>query len=535
MNVPEVCLRFEGRLIVSCQAEQGEALDGLMDRFARAAVDGGAAGIRANGVSDIRAIRQAVDVPIIGIQKSLHTDGRILITPSFESAHALVEAGTHMIALDCTARGRQSGAFERMRRVKAELGVPVLADIATVEEAVAAAQAGADFVLSTLRGYTEDTAHIREFDPTFIESLVRASPVPVIAEGRVDTPELARRTIRLGAYCVIVGTTITRPHVVTRLFANAVEHEATRRSTPLEILGVDLGGTNTKFGLVSSREAALVWEATLPTPAAEGRAALLKHLKHVVREAIARSRELGRRPVAVGIATAGWVDPAAGRVVYATENLPGWTGTLIAAELRQAADLPVFVENDANALAVGEKHFGAAKEFRDFVSITLGTGVGGGCYVGGSLNRGSHFFANALGHICIEPNGRPCTCGQSGCLEAYANRAALLEYADHRYPDAESLIAAANMGDSHAQTAVRRFAHALAAGCATLVQLYDPEALILAGGLAQNNPQLLAALEERLSALVPVWRERHLQIRVSELGYHAGVLGAAAVALEAMD
>ncbi|MGH9666940.1 MAG: putative N-acetylmannosamine-6-phosphate 2-epimerase, partial [Bryobacteraceae bacterium] len=386
MSIPEICLRIEGRLVVSCQAEERDAFYGLMDRFARAAVDGGAAGIRANGVAGVRAIRQAVDAPVIGIQKSLHTDGRILITPSFESARALVEAGAQMIALDCTVRGRQSGAFERMRRMKAELCVPVLADIATVEEAVAAARAGADLVLSTMRGYTDDTTHIRDFDPGFIEELVRASPVPVIAEGRVDTPELARQAIRAGAFCVIVGTAITRPHLVTRLFASAVERESVRRATPLWILGVDLGGTNTKSGLVSAASGALLWDATVPTPAAGGRAALLAHLKDVVRDGLNRSLRLGHKPVAVGIATAGWVDPAAGSVVYATENLPGWTGTPIAAELQPVGGLPVFVENDANALAVGERHFGAGKGLSDFVSITIGTGVGGGCYVGGRLN-----------------------------------------------------------------------------------------------------------------------------------------------------
>src|SRR5579862_1143885 len=105
MAIPEICLRIQGRLVVSCQAEPRDAFYGLMDRFARAAVVGGAAGIRANGLADIRAIRKAVDVPIIGIQKSLHSDGQILITPTFEAAAALVKAGADMIAFDCTSRG----------------------------------------------------------------------------------------------------------------------------------------------------------------------------------------------------------------------------------------------------------------------------------------------------------------------------------------------------------------------------------------------------------------------------------------------
>ncbi len=204
---------LEGGLIVSCQADPTDAFYGLMDRFARAALAGGAKGIRANGPDDIRAIRHAVELPIIGIQKSLHHDGKILITPSFESALALASAGATAIALDCTRRGQASGAFDRLRRMKAELKLPVMADIATVEEAIAAFEAGADFVLSTMRGYTVDTSDIAHFDPRFIEQLVRAVGVPVIAEGRVDTPDLARQAIEAGAFAVVVGSTITRPHL----------------------------------------------------------------------------------------------------------------------------------------------------------------------------------------------------------------------------------------------------------------------------------------------------------------------------------
>ena len=518
-----------GKLIVSCQADEGEAFYGFMDRYALAAVAGGAAGIRANGPRDIQAIRKAVSVPIIGIQKSLHSDGKVLITPSYESAKALVEAGATMVALDCTRRGQQSGAFERLARIRSELQVPVLADIATIEEAVQAVKAGADMVLSTMRGYTEDTSHVTAFDAAFIQQLVHAVSVPVIAEGRVDTPDLARKAIRAGAFCVIVGTAITRPHTVTRLFAAAVEDEYALRKTGQTILGIDMGGTNTKFGLISDAGVPL-WEDTVPTPAQSGREGLLTHLERIAVQGLQRSRDMGFDPAAVGIATAGWVNPSTGAVAYATETLPGWTGAPIAQRVSAATGLRVSVENDANALAVGEKEFGAGREFTDFVCITLGTGVGGGCYIGGRLNRGAHFFANALGHICIEPNGRPCTCGQAGCLEMYTNAAALLGFADHRYPSAEGLIAAANAGESSAVSAVAAVGRHLARGCSVLLQLLDPQALILAGGLVQNNPLLISILELELRTRVPVWEQRRMTIRESGLGYHAGVLGAAAVA-----
>ena len=514
---------LEGGLIVSCQADPADAFYGLMDRFARAALAGGAKGIRANGPDDIRAIRHAVELPIIGIQKSLHHDGKILITPSFESAQALASAGATAIALDCTRRGQDSGAFDRLRRINAELKLPVMADIATIEEAIAAFEAGADFVLSTMRGYTADTSDIAHFDPRFIEQLVRAVGIPVIAEGRVDTPDLARQAIEAGAFAVVVGSTITRPHLVTRMFSDAVKRKQEF------VLGIDLGGTNTKYGLVTTG-GEMIWHDTAATPAQSGRQGLLDHLERIAHAGVARAAEAKQHVSSIGIATAGWVDPGTGRVVYATENLPGWTGTRIAETIGAATSLPVFVENDANALAIGEKRFGVARGLDNFVCITLGTGVGGGCYVGGRLNHGAHFFANAFGHMAIQPSGRACSCGQTGCLEAYTNSAALLDYAHGTYANTQLLIKAAEEGEADATAALVEYSSHLAAGCALLVQLLDPEALIFAGGLAQNNPLLLNLLEKDLAGRVPVWRERKLKLLTSQLGYHAGVFGAAALA-----
>jgi glucokinase len=194
--------------------------------------------------------------------------------------------------------------------------------------------------------------------------------------------------------------------------------------------------------------------------------------------------------------------------------------------------IPVSVENDANALAIAEKHFGIGRGFDHFVCITLGTGVGGGCYVSGNLNRGAHFFANALGHILVQPDGLACTCGQRGCLEAYAKAAALMRYAGCHFHTAEEVIQAANSGDTQAISAIRELAHYLALGCSSIVQLLDPEALILSGGLTENNEILVSALMEQLSPLIPAWQERRLRIVVSSLGYWGGVLGAAAIAME---
>lgn len=527
--------KLQGKLVVSCQAPEGDVFRdaGCMARFACAAVEGGAAGIRANGLEDVRAIRSALAVPIIGIQKSIGPDGRVLITPSFDAAKALVQAGADLIAVDCTERGQRWGALDRVQRIRCELGVPVLADIANCDEALAAARAGADAVLTTMRGYTPDTEHAPRFELEFVRALRSMLDIPVIAEGRIETPAEAREAVAAGAFAVIVGTSITRPVELTRRFAAAIEQEACGIEAAY-VAAIDMGGTNTKSGLVSSG-GQITCQRAVPTPTG-GRAALLDHLVRVAETCMSDAKQLGIRVAGLGVATAGWVNPLSGEVVYATENLPGWTGAKIAQELRSAAGVPVAVECDANALALAERRFGAGKGIGNFVCITLGTGVGGGCCVNGQLIRGANFFANALGHIAIEPGGLPCTCGQRGCLEVYANAAALLRYAaPGTYGSAEEVIAAAQAGDAAARRAVQVLASYLARGCASVVHLLDPEILILSGGLAQNNPLLIECLQNELRAQTMVWDRRRLRVEVSGIGYYGGVFGAAAAALDLLS
>ena len=533
MTSGEAVKAIRGKLIVSCQATEGEIFHDpqLIARFAAAAVAGGAAAIRANGPADVRAIRGITSVPIIGIHKVRHHDGIVLITPTFESAKALVEAGANMVALDCTARGQESGAFDRIREIQRRLNVPVLADVAETAEATAAVQAGADFVLSTLRGYTEETNHVQDFDPDFIRDLVRASSVPVIAEGRIASPGQARQAVAAGALAIVVGTAITRPSDIARSFAAAIESEYLRRNKVREAIGIDLGGTQMKYGIVRS-DGAVLFKSAVETAAKSGAQALLDSLKRVTQFATMCAQDGGYKPVAIGVATAGWVDARTGRVVYATDNLPGWTGTRIGEELSAVSGLPVAVENDANALAVGEKHFGAARSFTDFVALTLGTGLGGGCCVGGTLNRGSHYIANQIGHVPFESNGLPCTCGMRGCLETYVNAAALVRYAGGSFQSAAEVIAAANAGEKHAVEAIRVLGRHLARGIATLIALLDPQALILGGGLTESNPLLFSVLNEELPQFLRPWETRRLQILPSQLGYHGGVVGAAALAFE---
>ncbi|MHA6692612.1 N-acetylmannosamine-6-phosphate 2-epimerase [Devosia sp. A449] len=208
-------------LIVSCQARADNPLHGpaFMGAMALAARDGGAVAIRANGPDDIAAVK-AAGLPIIGIHKIFSDRYPVYITPNFVAAEAIVAAGAEIVALDCTARPRNGEAPEQLVcRIRDELGAEVFADISTIEEGLAAADYGATYVATTLSGYTEATQpKPQEPDLALLEALASRLSVPVIAEGRFNTPALVRRAFDAGAHAVVVGTMITNPREITRSF-----------------------------------------------------------------------------------------------------------------------------------------------------------------------------------------------------------------------------------------------------------------------------------------------------------------------------
>lgn len=211
-----------GRLIVSCQALADEPLHGaaIMARMAVAAQAGGAAAIRANSPVDIAAIRDAVDLPIIGLHKVDLPDYAVYITPRLEDAVAVADAGADVIAIDATARKRPHPGTpaDYIEAIHAATGLPVLADISTLEEGVAAEAAGADMVSTTMSGYTETSPQQAEPDVALVEALAAVLRVPLLAEGRYRLPSQARAALDAGALAVVVGGAITRPQEITRHF-----------------------------------------------------------------------------------------------------------------------------------------------------------------------------------------------------------------------------------------------------------------------------------------------------------------------------
>lgn len=226
LRVADFVRHVHRQLIVSCQALPGEPLFGpeIMAKMALAARQGGAKAIRANGPADIRAIRAAVELPLIGLFKETIPGYPVYITPTLEHARAVAEAGADIIAIDATQRPRPApgSLADFIAAIHAETGCPVLADIATLEEGLAAEAAGADLVSTTMSGYTGDSPVQTGPDLELVRCLATHLRVPLLAEGRYKTPEQISQALNHGATAVVVGGAITRPQEITAWFVAAL-------------------------------------------------------------------------------------------------------------------------------------------------------------------------------------------------------------------------------------------------------------------------------------------------------------------------
>lgn len=214
-------------LIVSCQTQPDDPIhtEDMVVKMAEAAKWGGAVGIRANTPQQIAAIKAKVDLPIIGLWKIWNDNTDVFITPTMEAFKAIWEAGADIIALDCTSQINAQGrpAYELLAELKKEIPqAPIFADVSNFEEAKRAAQMGADIVAPTLYGYTEETKHIEEPDMRAFAKMCRelGDQVSIMMEGHIYTPEDAMKCLYLGADAVVVGSAITRPHLITKRFTD---------------------------------------------------------------------------------------------------------------------------------------------------------------------------------------------------------------------------------------------------------------------------------------------------------------------------
>ena len=285
-------------------------------------------------------------------------------------------------------------------------------------------------------------------------------------------------------------------------------------------IGIDVGGTKIAGGLVE-RDGTVAARATVPTPAADGPAAILD----AIAELAGRLRV--PRVTGVGIGTGGVVDHAAGTIVSANGLLRGWTGTPVAAVLSSRLGLPVTVENDGNALALGELRFGAARGLDSALCVAVGTGVGGGVIAGGELLRGARHTAGEVGHMPVSgAEGLRCNCGRTGHLEAVASGPAMAGRHGAGL-DLRAVAARALDGDERAVQVIEEGAAALGTAIAGLANALDPRAVIVGGGVAAIGDLYWTPLRAAVRAHALAGPE----VRPAALRTDASIAGAAAPAL----
>lgn len=210
-------------LVVSCQAEGDSPFNNpqMIFAFAKAAEMGGAVGVRLEGIKNIEYSAKKFSIPIIGIIKGKYESGEVLITPGFEDVKNIVDAGARIIGIDATKRTRPDGSssYEIIKKIKADLKIPVFADVSTIKEGIDAVEAGASYVGTTLSGYTEYSKKRKEGpDLELVSELSRVVKIPIFCEGRIRNPDDVAAALNQGAYGVVVGTVITRPVKIIEMF-----------------------------------------------------------------------------------------------------------------------------------------------------------------------------------------------------------------------------------------------------------------------------------------------------------------------------
>jgi len=312
------------------------------------------------------------------------------------------------------------------------------------------------------------------------------------------------------------------------------------------VIGGDLGGTKIAVGAVDSH-GAVILRHEAPSPASDGES-MVETLIGLILSSIEAARSEGFRVRAVGMGAAGFILHEEG-LLLESPNI-SWSMVPLRKLAAEATSLPSFLDNDANAAAAGEHFAGVCRGVDNFVYLTLGTGIGGGVFIDGRVQRGYKGTAAEFGHMTVDPNGPPCNCGRKGCLEALASgtalereaaalaskldRSVLIEMCcgDSRAITGEMVSAAAELRDPAALEAFKRVAYYLGIGVVNLIHAFDPEMVVLGGGVARSGHLLLDELEKVVEEKgIPALVEG-TGVALSTLGGDAGLIGAGAIAWE---
>lgn len=286
----------------------------------------------------------------------------------------------------------------------------------------------------------------------------------------------------------------------------------------MKIFAADIGGTSIKFGVTDDHGNFMFFNEA-ETEREKGGPYIIQKLQDLI---------AGYPDIeAISISTAGQVNNEEGSIIYANENLPNYTGTRIKDILEARFRVPVKVENDVNAAALGEKHYGAAKEYSDFLLLTFGTGIGGAIVINSKLYRGFNGSAGEFGHMNQYPKGIECGCGKKGCYEQYGSTTALIREAKKAVPgctNGRQLFAMIQEGDQRLLEVLDTWANEAARGIASLIHIFNPPCVILGGGVMEQDLAIRLVSEKVYEQIMSSYSE--VRIMKSQLGNKAGLYGA---------
>lgn len=302
-------------------------------------------------------------------------------------------------------------------------------------------------------------------------------------------------------------------------------------------IGIDLGGTKILAALIDV-QGNVVKRISVATPT-DGSDGILTSITESVQmlQSVARDQNIEVRGLGVG--TAGQIDFATGHVLAGTANIPGWNDVAIRDILSSRTGLTVWVDNDVNVFTLAEAHLGSARGTANAICLAFGTGVGGGVLIDGQLLRGAWGSACELGHICLDLNGIRCKCGSRGCLETFASGTWLpirmRDRLDAVHSDSpvvapktsKEVFALYFQGETCAVSVVEEMVQAVSLGIITLIHTFNPNTVVLGGGLVDHNPWIVSKVREQLKSLGLRSLVDPVGIQLSHFGSDAGVIGAA--------
>ncbi|MGI9951156.1 ROK family glucokinase [Moorellaceae bacterium AZ2] len=306
------------------------------------------------------------------------------------------------------------------------------------------------------------------------------------------------------------------------------------------LLGIDIGGTSIKGGIVS-REGRVLARAQVPTGKEAGVAGILDRIMKLIQALKSQAGPEGLRLAAAGVGVPGSVEVERGLVRLAP-NL-GWQNVPLREKLQDLMNMPVTIDNDAHVAALGEMWQGAGRGYRDILMITLGTGIGSALILNGVVHRGVFGYGAEMGHLKVIKDGPPCRCGGRGCLETLASATAMVRLARRElergcpsllsgrpHLEARDIIEAAVKGDELSREVLNTAAHYLGTALANAALLVGPAVIIIGGGAAQAGEAVLRPIREAFREALGPWQIKPVPVLAAELGNDAGFIGAAYLA-----